>query len=287
MDCQQDSSSSGGSNRPFSEAQRAIHDIEQAHAMRRRKAPQRTTTPSATKDKSEALSLGLRGLNEADALRKEGHAQCALDLYQPAIEVLIRLLQDPHFHSPTHSKPSLEERIKVALSDAEYIKEQLRRGDAQQSASETSTESPIKKTCFTMITQYLASVRNTSPRNNSNRPTQASVSTVQAPARISPSNPSMATTRTNNSTNVITPQQPTISPTMSSKQNEVHMQNVMTDMYMPSSKLQSTTWNDIAGLATAKQALQEAAIMPLLRPDLFTGLRKPQNILLYGPPGTG
>ena len=37
----------------------------------------------------------------------------------------------------------------------------------------------------------------------------------------------------------------------------------------------SVTWDDIAGLAYAKKSVQEAVIWPLMRPDLFTGLRKP------------
>jgi SpoVK/Ycf46/Vps4 family AAA+-type ATPase len=43
---------------------------------------------------------------------------------------------------------------------------------------------------------------------------------------------------------------------------------------------------DIAGLRHAKTAIEESLINPMLRPDLFTGLRKaPRGLLLFGPPG--
>ena len=51
--------------------------------------------------------------------------------------------------------------------------------------------------------------------------------------------------------------------------------------------LSPVSWDDIAGLAAVKMSLQESAVLPMQRPDLFTGLRRPQNVLLWGPPGTG
>lgn len=50
----------------------------------------------------------------------------------------------------------------------------------------------------------------------------------------------------------------------------------------------NVTWNDIAGLAHAKKSIQEVVVWPMLRPDLFHGIRAPpKGLLLFGPPGTG
>lgn len=42
-------------------------------------------------------------------------------------------------------------------------------------------------------------------------------------------------------------------------------------------------WEDVAGLEQAKKSLQEAVILPIKFPQIFTGSRKPwKGILLYG-----
>lgn len=47
-------------------------------------------------------------------------------------------------------------------------------------------------------------------------------------------------------------------------------------------------WDDIAGLEFAKKNVIEIVVWPMLRPDLFKGLRgPPKGMLLFGPPGTG
>ncbi|EGF79803.1 hypothetical protein BATDEDRAFT_12021, partial [Batrachochytrium dendrobatidis JAM81] len=52
--------------------------------------------------------------------------------------------------------------------------------------------------------------------------------------------------------------------------------------------LPQVSWDDIAGLEHAKKSIQEIVVWPMLRPDIFTGLRKPpKGLLLFGPPGTG
>jgi len=47
-------------------------------------------------------------------------------------------------------------------------------------------------------------------------------------------------------------------------------------------------WDDIAGLDFAKETVKEIVVWPMLRPDIFSGLRgPPKGLLLFGPPGTG
>lgn len=53
-------------------------------------------------------------------------------------------------------------------------------------------------------------------------------------------------------------------------------------------RVDEITWDDIAGLDHAKSTIKEIVIWPMLRPDIFKGLRgPPKGLLLFGPPGTG
>jgi len=48
------------------------------------------------------------------------------------------------------------------------------------------------------------------------------------------------------------------------------------------------TFDEITGLADAKQTITEVIIWPMKHPEIFTGLRRaPRALLLFGPPGTG
>ena len=47
-------------------------------------------------------------------------------------------------------------------------------------------------------------------------------------------------------------------------------------------------WEDIAGLENAKKIITEIIVWPMLRPDIFKGIRAPpRGVMFFGPPGTG
>ncbi|KAI9098734.1 P-loop containing nucleoside triphosphate hydrolase protein [Phlyctochytrium arcticum] len=53
-------------------------------------------------------------------------------------------------------------------------------------------------------------------------------------------------------------------------------------------KVPQVKWDDIAGLELAKATIKEIVVFPMLRPDIFCGVRAPsKGLLLFGPPGTG
>lgn len=52
------------------------------------------------------------------------------------------------------------------------------------------------------------------------------------------------------------------------------MSNSIIEQIIPAGSI-NVSWESIAGLQTAKQVLSESVILPLRRPDIFTGLRSP------------
>lgn len=226
-------------------------DVEQAQAMR---SSQRNATNESI------VLLGLQGLDEADRLR-EADLNEALKLYELSLEVLIRFLKNPESGTTAIELETVQTRVMDALSSAEVLKAKQKRRKSLRSS--TSRESKHQS-----LALALTSVINTPQKRKTNT--------------------SMANANTNVTSlrKIQTPSLPSSKPAVDSSVSNIR-QTVLNDMFVNPYVLQKTTWGDIAGLENVKQSLQEAAILPLVRPDLFTGLRKPQNILLWGAPGTG
>lgn len=79
----------------------------------------------------------------------------------------------------------------------------------------------------------------------------------------------------------------------SKTRKDLHLKNIdpkmielITNEIMDSNSV--VGWDDICGLSHAKKTIKEIVVFPMLRPDIFSGLRAPpKGLLLFGPPGTG
>jgi SpoVK/Ycf46/Vps4 family AAA+-type ATPase len=244
--------SSNGTEEKLNHQDRYHNDLKQAQSLQssRRKTKNRLNTTD------NSVLLGLQGLEKADKLR-DTDMDDALSLYELSLEVLIRFLKNPDSTMTPHELETLQARVIQAMSSAEALKaKQLQR--KVHSFASKSRESKHQE-----LTQALTSVVSTPQKRTNNLPARKTNTNIRGlPNTATPSPPAGDTAST-------------------------IRQTVLDEMYVNPEELQTTKWEDIAGLDNVKQSLQEAAILPLMRPDLFTGLRKPQNILLWGPPGTG
>lgn len=77
-------------------------------------------------------------------------------------------------------------------------------------------------------------------------------------------------------------------PTRKAKEQfekDEELQSTIVSMIIPEKP--NVSWIDIANLHAAKQAIDDAIILPLRRQDLFKGMPTWKGILLFGPPGCG
>jgi spastin len=231
------------------------YDLQQAEMMSRK--PVESSSNSSQISLSN-VDLGMQGLEEGERLARKGHYEESLKVYEQSIELLLHCMKSME----SKQKDVIGNSVKVALTDAEAVKANIVKPSAKlaNNSSITPTWKNISKKISAAVANY-----------NDVKPLSVSVS----PRNSVP----------NNKPAVSSPQgkrRATLDYT-----NDPLVQQVKQDLFVDSSELENITWDDIAGLSRAKQSLKESAILPLLRPDLFSGLRKPQNIILYGPPGTG
>jgi len=296
------------------------HDVEQARLMRgamnRRKQQKQQQQQEQTKqrDRKEPtesdVRLALDGLDEAVVLRRMGQTKDALEISELCIELLIQYLKSDQktIQIPGLNRDVIGIRINNALTLAEEMKSELERTSRKTSVRVTShpkqkPKAPQIKTIASSLSKLLASAKedkipySSSATQSTTKRIQNTMNQKIPNLRTSSKRTNSTAIRKNTATRKIVPatakssvsrnNEATTATSRFANSQDPLVKIIKSDLYIDPSKLHSTTWNDIAGLADAKQALQEAAILPLMRPDIFSGLRRPRNILLYGPPGTG
>jgi SpoVK/Ycf46/Vps4 family AAA+-type ATPase len=247
----------------------------------------------------------LAGLDRAGRLRDEGRLSDAKGVYEENIGILIG-----HLKSGASEKgggvggSALADRVKAALTDAEAIKQALSSGGGGESmrqrrnADGKSSGAPSSR-LSNAFSSILGVTRSRSYEDgHAKTRTRSDYDLAQAMAmrrsyRRSPKHkPEHSTTTTPQpALNPPIQQTPDEHPLSSRRKrsnldyapNDPLVRVVKTELYVDKSQL-TTRWDDVVGLAPAKRALQEAAILPMIRPDLYTGLRTPpRGVLLYGP----
>jgi spastin len=247
-------------------------DLAQAELMRRRlKNP--SSLPVTSTRLEQDIQLGFQGLEDAQRLEQQAQDAKALRLYELSIELLLQCLKQ------TTETTLITERVTVALEHAEACKARIVSLD-QQPAGESPTNSTSWRDLASQLTSAIARVSLVSSSAAGGTTLKSATSTTSAVGVTS-----AATSPPDTAS--VAKQQPRKHSRLDYDKDPLVLQ-VKKELYVDPSEVAKVTWDDIVGLDDAKQVLQESAIWPLLRPDLFlSSLRKPQNILLYGPPGTG
>jgi SpoVK/Ycf46/Vps4 family AAA+-type ATPase len=301
------------------------YDMEQAKLLRKGMKKHQPPHDRIVKRKEEVTEsdvlLALDGLDQADSFQRQGRIREALKVSQLSMELLIHFLQsDPSVVVVAGmSRESVGIRVQHAMTNAEAMKEMIRKrssmegGDGLDAIGDPKSSTSLSQSLSTALERFavIEPKSDGSSPQRTNTGTSTSTSKQQHPRQQPPGQSTSSTvvpkstfTPSTTRRNVLSSAKTSTNPNTTHHQHPVPtqhrniasplanstdpmVQTIKSELYIDQSQLQSTTWKDIAGLEEAKQSLQEAAILPLMRPDLFSGLRKPRNIILYGPPGTG
>jgi spastin len=247
----------------------------------------------------------------------------AVPYYQQGLEILKKGLSiNFNSYEWDRAKP-LQQKMATYLNLAE---DRLKTIELNYSQQNTSTTSRSNDSLWNRMVNNLTSIAFGTPANNSitnNKPNTTAVSYAQANtlSRSAPTNNNNPVTYTNNSghnnlSHSVNANQSRVNNNNGAVNNNSVNMNVNNAASQQSDSLQvsraldslknieprlkemilneiidngsAVTFDDIVGLDDAKRTLQEAIVYPLLRPDLFTGIRAPpKGILFFGPPGNG
>ncbi|KAL8450399.1 hypothetical protein Emag_003245 [Eimeria magna] len=211
----------------------------------------------------ERLRTAIRLSNEATAKDSAGYPAEAFELYKCALEnwrVVCKFQQNPML------RERLYRRMEDYITRAEQLKQQLQqheRHSQQQQRLLLCAASPV--TCASPVKPLYRPAKPASATPPSRSPFCSSPHCTTADAVGETAH--------------------SISKSEGGLEGEKIKQKLAHAIITEKPDLK---WSDVAGLDSAKEALQEAIILPSRFPSLFTGERRPwRGILLYGPPGTG
>ena len=224
-------------------------------------------------------------LESAALAQGVGDLQTALTQYESALRILIQSLKSKPKGSDEHNQ--LFQMINIYMNEAELIKKTLSSKDDLSPPSLPPPLPPttsIPKTSQSSLKPSLKSKIPTTSSKVSNIPDNFDFS---APMKAKPKSSNFAAPTSSSNRRSVSPQpsgtKRALSPIPVSKPTEKvneYESQILSEMLETSPGVR---WGDIAGLAFAKQTLQEAVILPNLRPDLFVGLRSPpRGVLLFG-----